>query len=495
MQNNHKENQGEKKALLRITDLKQWFPIKKTKLFQKEQLYVRANDGITLDIYAGETVGLVGESGCGKSTFGRTLLQIYPQTEGKTMYYGRSLTEMAPDYVEDTVKSIGPRKKKIAEIEKKVESLKAEYEKMEDGAEKFRKQEECENLHKECNREFLNLVQIIGGFYAVDNTQEAEQQILEKFKIAKVLCNLREEDKTEGKDKSREIAVKEKELAAAEEKLTALRAKYSSDPEFKKYEEYKDNGVDLARLKSKEMRILRKDMQMIFQDPYSSLNPRMTVGQIIGEGLLAHGFFQKNDDKMQDYVMKTMEECGLAPYMIHRYPHQFSGGQRQRIGIARALALKPKFVVCDEAVSALDVSIQSQIVNLLKDLGEKENLAYLFISHGLSVVKYISDRIGVMYLGNIVELASSKAMFDHPMHPYTEALLSAIPTTDPDHKKEIVPLEGDIPSPVHPPEGCKFHTRCKYCQEICKHVTPELRELEPEHYVACHFPLEKKEKV
>ena len=173
----------------------------------------------------------------------------------------------------------------------------------------------------------------------------------------------------------------------------------------------------------------------------------------------------------------------------------FSGGQRQRIGIARALALKPKFVVCDEAVSALDVSIQSQIVNLLKDLGEKENLAYLFISHGLSVVKYISDRIGVMYLGNIVELASSKAMFDHPMHPYTEALLSAIPTTDPNHKKEIVPLEGDIPSPVHPPEGCKFHTRCKYCQEICKHVTPELRELEPEHYVACHFPLEKKEEV
>ena len=240
-------------------------------------------------------------------------------------------------------------------------------------------------------------------------------------------------------------------------------------------------------------KFLTSNIAMVFQDPIASLNPRMTVGQIIGEGLLAHGFFEKNDDKMQDYVMKIMEECGLAPYMIHRYPHQFSGGQRQRIGIARSLALKPKFVVCDEAVSALDVSIQSQIVNLLKDLGGKENLAYLFISHGLSVVKYISDRIGVMYLGNIVELATSKGMFDHPMHPYTEALLSAIPTTDPDHKKEIVPLEGDIPSPVHPPEGCKFHTRCKYCQEICKHVTPELRELEEGHYVACHFPLEKKQ--
>ena len=237
MQNNHKGNQEEKKVLLRVTDLKQWFPIKKTKLFQKEQLYVRANDGITLDIYEGETVGLVGESGCGKSTFGRTLLQIYPQTEGKTMYYGRSLTEMAPDYVEETVKNIGPRKKKIAELEKKVEELKAEYEKMADGAEKFQKQEACEKLRKECNREFLDLVQIIGGFYAVDKTQEAEQQILEKFKIAKVLRNLREEDKTEGKDKSSEIAVKEKELAAVEEKLSALRAKYNSDAAFQKYEE------------------------------------------------------------------------------------------------------------------------------------------------------------------------------------------------------------------------------------------------------------------
>lgn len=489
MQNNSQD----KKVLLKITDLKQWFPIKKTKLFQKEQLYVRANDGITLDIYEGETVGLVGESGCGKSTFGRTLLQIYPQIEGKTMYYGRSLTEMAPDYVSETVKNIGARKKKINELEQKVETLQAEYEKMPDGAEKFRKQEACENIRKECNREFLNVVQIIGGFYALDTMQEAEPLILNKFKIAKELRDLREEDKTEGKDKSKEIKVKEKELSDAEEKLNALRSKHSSEKAFQEYEDFRDEGVDLARLKTKEMRILRKDMQMIFQDPYSSLNPRMTVGQIIGEGLLAHGFFTKNDEKMQDYVMNIMEECGLAPYMIHRYPHQFSGGQRQRIGIARALALKPRFVVCDEAVSALDVSIQSQIVNLLKDLGEKDNLAYLFISHGLSVVKYISDRIGVMYLGNIVELASSQGMFDHPMHPYTEALLSAIPTTDPDHKKEIVPLEGDIPSPVHPPEGCKFHTRCKYCQEICKHVTPELRELEPNHFVACHFPLEKKE--
>ena len=482
-------NNDEKKVLLKVTDLKQWFPLKKTKLFQKEQEYVRANDGITLNIYEGETVGLVGESGCGKSTFGRTLLQIYKQTEGKTMYYGRTLTDMAPLYVDETIKNISSGKKKIAELEAKAEALKAEYEKMEDSAEKFQKQAEYENIQKKCNMEFLNLVQIIGGFYSLDDTKEAERLLLEKFKVARVISGLNEENQMEGVDKTKEIAEKKVELEKAEKKLEELRSKYKNDEAFTKYEAYSDNGVDLARLKTQEMRFLRKDMQMIFQDPYSSLNPRMTVGQIIGEGLLAHGIFKKNDEKMQAYVMEVMEKCGLAPYMIHRYPHQFSGGHRQRIGIARALALKPRFVVCDEAVSALDVSIQSQIVNLLKDLGSEDNLAYLFISHGLSVVKYISDRIGVMYLGNIVELAESQEMFDHPTHPYTEALLSAIPTTDVDSNREMIPLEGDIPSPVHPPKGCKFHTRCKYCTEICKHITPEFVEMRPGHFVACHNPL------
>ena len=227
-----------------------------------------------------------------------------------------------------------------------------------------RSRKPARNVRKECNREFLDLVQIIGGFYAIESTQEAEHMILNQFKIAKELRELKEDHEKKGREK--EIGEKERQLRDAMEKMDTLRKAYSKDDAFQKYEEYRDDGVDLARLKANEMRVLRKDMQMIFQDPYSSLNPRMTVGQIIGEGLLAHGFFEKNDDKMQDYVMKIMEECGLAPYMIHRYPHQFSGGQRQRIGIARSLALKPKFVVCDEAVSALDVSIQSQIVNLLK---------------------------------------------------------------------------------------------------------------------------------
>ena len=233
------------------------------------------------------------------------------------------------------------------------------------------------------------------------------------------------------------------------------------------------------------MRLLRSDLQMIFQDPYSSLNPRMTVGNIIGNGMKTHHMFIKENDRMQEEVLKVMDECGLQPYFLHRFPHQFSGGQRQRIGIARSLALRPKFVICDEAVSALDVSIQSQIINLLQDLKEQSHLTYLFITHDLSVVKYISDRIGVMYLGNMVELAPSQEIFSHPMHPYTQALIRAIPTVE-SRNRELHILEGDIPSPVNPPKGCKFHTRCEYCTEICKHVMPAWEEVSPDHFAACH---------
>ena len=331
-----------RKVLLRVRDVKQYFPVKKTKLREKQR-YVRANDGISLDIYAGETLGLVGESGCGKSTLGRTLLQLYPQTDGQVLYY------------------------------------------------------------------------------------------------------------KDGKE------------------------------------------IDLKSLSKEEMRVLRKDLQLIFQDPYSSLNPRMTVGQIIGEGLVSHGVFKRGDPAMRDYIFKVMENCGLATYMFGHYPHQFSGGQRQRIGIARSLALNPSFVVCDEAVSALDVSIQSQILNLLSDLKEQQNLTYLFITHDLSVVKYISDRIGVMYLGNMVELAPTEELFANTLHPYTEALLSAIPVVDENDKRERILLEGDIPSPVNPPSGCKFHTRCRYCQQKCKEEVPQWTDVGNNHYVACHYPLHHKE--
>ena len=248
-------------------------------------------------------------------------------------------------------------------------------------------------------------------------------------------------------------------------------------------------GENITNYTVTQMMPLRKKMQIIFQDPYSSLNPKMTVGQIIGEALLEHGMFNKKDPEYEKYVKEIMNTCGLADYMIYRYPHEFSGGQRQRIGIARALALKPKFIVCDEAVSALDVSIQSQIINLLNDLQKEFNLSYLFISHDLSVVKHISDRIGVMYLGNMVEFTDKREMYANPLHPYTKVLLSAIPETDLQkmRTKRRILLEGDIPSNIITPTGCKFHTRCPIAKDICKREIPQFKEEKPGHFVACHF--------
>ncbi len=245
------------------------------------------------------------------------------------------------------------------------------------------------------------------------------------------------------------------------------------------------NGQDIMELSKKEMRALRTEVQIIFQDPYSSLNPRMTVGEIVGEALKEHKLYKGKE--LEKKVTETIVKCGLSPYHIKRYPHEFSGGQRQRIGIARALALDPKFVVCDEAVSALDVSIQAQVINLLNDLQEEMGLTYLFISHDLSVVKFISDRIAVMYLGNIVELSEKHDLFERPLHPYTQALLSAVPPSHPRERKERIILKGDIPSPANPPSGCKFRTRCEMATEKCANEVPLLRDLGNKHFVACHY--------
>lgn len=513
------------RVLLSITNLKKYFPLKKSSIFSKKQLFVRANDDITLNIYEGETFGLVGESGCGKSTLGRVLIQLYNQTSGETIYYGRTLEDLNPKYVGETLRN---PKKFIMRYESacaKLAELQAEKDIAGENAE-FELLQKYNNAKADMEKSLSNFIKIFGGLYVDENIEDVSKVLLEKYEFGVEINDL--------KDKIKEIHVKSdllhtkrqikadtgksiegidasiakltekineieatintltKQQAEAQLRVDALHEKNKGKQDYQKYQAMIDDGIDLSRLSYNEMRPLRKDIQIIFQDPYSSLNPRFTIGSAISEGLTTHKYFKKGSAKMQDYVIETMNKCGLADYMLYRFPHQFSGGQRQRICIARALAVKPKFVVCDECVSALDVSIQSQILNLLQDLKEQENLTYLFISHDLSVVKYISDRVGVMYLGNLVEISETDTIFKDPRHPYTVSLLSAIPTTDPlDKQKEKRILEGSIPSPIFPPSGCKFHTRCYLATEKCKRVPPELIEIEPGHIVACHYPCRK----
>ena len=248
------------------------------------------------------------------------------------------------------------------------------------------------------------------------------------------------------------------------------------------------DGHDIAKMSKRELKAMRKDLQVIFQDPYASLNPRMTIGEIVAEPLVIHGVMPDRAERMR-YVAGLLDIVGLNPEHINRYPHEFSGGQRQRIGIARAFALHPKLIICDEPVSALDVSIQAQVLNLLSDLQEEYGTAYLFIAHDLSVVQHISNRVAVMYLGSLMELSDWKTLYSEPYHPYTQSLLSAVPVPDPDiqHTRKRIILPGDPPSPINPPSGCLFHTRCPIAQEICSQQRPELREVAPGHFCACHF--------
>ncbi len=321
-----------RKVLVEVTDLKKHFPIKSGILFQREVAAVKAVDGVSFKIYEGETLGLVGESGCGKSTTGRTILQLYQPTSGSVKFDGQEITD----------------------------------------------------------------------------------------------------------------------------------------------------------LKGNALRRMRRKMQMVFQDPYASLNPRMSVGRIVAEPLVVHNIGTKKE--REERVAELLELVGLNPYFVRRYPHEFSGGQRQRIGLARSLALNPKFIVADEPISALDVSIQAQVVNLLEKLQNELGLTYLFIAHDLSMVRHLCDRVAVMYLGKVVEIAESEELYTNPLHPYTQALLSAVPVPDPvvEETRQRIILKGDVPSPINPPKGCNFNTRCPVSVDVCFDQDPELVEILPDHWVACH---------
>lgn len=510
------QNKEGRKVLLQISNLKQYFPV------GKKGLFVKANDGISIDIYEGETFGLVGESGCGKSTLGRSVLQLYKQTDGRSMYFGRSIDEIAPQYAYNTFRNLGARKEHMFATRKKYEEFQAEYDKLPE-KEQFLKHAELTKLRKEANDAMLDVATLVGGLIVAEDMKAVSDIYMEEFRISKELRKAEDvrmeiqldlddaafavktakeagkstssAESTLNKCKTKMVQC-EKEIGAIRARIEEvhgriekMRKKYENHPEFATYEAHHSDGIDLARLTYPEMRRLRSDLQLIFQDPYSSLNPRMTVGQIIGEGMIAHKYFRKNDDRMKEEIIRVMEECGLAPYFLHRYPHQFSGGQRQRIGIARSLALRPKFVVCDEAVSALDVSIQAQIINILEDLQNKFNFTYLFISHDLAMVRHISNQVGVMYLGNLVEYAEVDELYDNMLHPYTKALISAEPVADPDKAKasQRIVLQGDVPSPINPGPGCPFRSRCQYAKGVCAGEKPCLKKINDKHYVACHL--------
>lgn len=523
MQNNN----SKKDALLRVKHLEKFFPLNPD-FFGRPQSYLRAVDDISFDLYSGKTIGVVGESGCGKTTLGRTILKLYDTTNGKVIYNGTSIEEVVPKYYLNDVRFVSVSKKIYHYYKAKLENP-----------------ELSDKAKAKYQAEIAKIIELktetLGGLFLSDHLDEVRSVLLQNIKCIKKVNSYKKsiisfENKnlknkktietlnhkiSEIKDSPTILAEKknakievlnakiektnlfiktnieklsefkqllktaEDEKASIQQKIDSFRDSLKSNELFEQFESKREYGLNLARLTAKEMRPLRIEIQLIFQDPYSSLPPRMTVGSIIAEAVKVHKIVPKN--QIQDHVLQVMEKCGLQRSYYDRYPHEFSGGQRQRICIARALAVNPKLVVCDEPVSALDVSIQAQIINLLKDLQNTLGLTYIFISHDLSVVKYITDEIMVMYLGTMMEKGKTDDIFNNPLHPYTEALFSAVPVPNPDAKMNRILLTGDIPSAANPPKGCKFHTRCPKCMGICKFAVPKLLKLNDDHFVSCHL--------
>ncbi len=489
--------------ILEVKNLQKHFPIEKSFL-GKTLSTLKAVDNVSFKLEKGKTIGVVGESGCGKTTLGRTVLQLYDTTGGKSLYYGHTLYDFMPNYYINDLKSLSANADKLASIVNTLEALKCEelneynellslnlsftlndynegLNKLNDLLKRINKKEN-EVLYSKVSSAVKNISSLINvlnnasccsGALILGDASKAMSLLIDLVRAKHGYSKY-----TENEGLANRINILNNELEELKNNIEKCNL-------FNDLESRIETGLDLARLTKKELRSLRTEIQLIFQDPYSSLPPRMTVGAILSEAVMVHGIVPK--DKVKEHIHDIMEKCGLQPQYYDRYPHEFSGGQRQRICIARALAVNPKLVICDEPVSALDVSIQAQIINLLKDLQRELGLTYMFISHDLSVVKYITDSIVVMYLGNMMEIGDTDDIFNNPLHPYTKALFSAVPNPDPDNKMERIMLEGDIPSAANPPKGCKFHTRCKECMSVCQLYAPKHIEYENNHVVACHL--------
>ena len=488
-------------VILEVKGLKKYFP-KQKDMLGNVKLWLKAVDDVTFTLEAGKTIGVVGESGCGKTTLGRTILQLYDTTGGKSLYYGHRIEELLPKYYLNTLKNASSYQKSYIELKNKLSEIEhseleilsdannlvtvKEYKELLAIVDKLILDNDDKNLAnaKKYLSKIIGVLEtaagVLGGLLLADVNQAKELYLSKIYKTNEII-KLRKKNDSSLDEKINNIL---KEVTVIDNKITEMKKEFNN-PLFVELEQMYETGLDLAKLTKEEMRKLRTEIQLIFQDPYSSLPPRMTIGAILTEPVVVHNIVPK--DKVKEHVRKVMKMCGLQPQYYDRYPHEFSGGQRQRICIARALVVNPKLVICDEPVSALDVSIQAQIINLLKDLQRELGLTYMFISHDLSVVKYITDSIIVMYLGNMMEIGDTKDIFENPLHPYTQALFSAVPVPDPDAKMNRIILKGDIPSPVNPPKGCKFHTRCEKCMSVCKLKTPEFIYHSQGHMVACHL--------